>query len=205
MRVTLPYLYFLILFFNCNLCAQIDRQAWKDQFELGKFVSLEKELNLIIETNHAEKHDALKILGDLYKVRGDVETAFFYWNKSDSILKIERPGLNSKAIELAHLSNFYFEKFNPEMTKLYNDSLINIVSQLESLAKEDSWIWNVIAQSNKLPLDEKDGEILFRKYQQYVFPHYEKNIQNYKTNKVFSFQLARTYHLYANAHVRMRM
>lgn len=201
MRVTLPCLYFLILFFNCHLYSQIDRQAWKDQFKRGSFDFLEKELDSIIQTNHPEKKEALKILGDLYKVRGDVETAYFYWKQSDAILNRIHPGLNSKAIKLAHLSNFYFEKFNPEMTKLYNDSLIVVVSKLKNIAKADSWIWNVIAQSNKLPLDKKNGEILFHKYEQYVFPYYEKNIQNYKTNKAFSFQLARTYHLYANAYV----
>ena len=163
--------YCLALLLSSNNHAQNQSDLWKVKFENGSFHSLEKELNAVIQTNHSEKHDALKILGDLYKVRGDVETAFFYWNKSDSILKIERPGLNSKAIELAHLSNFYFEKFNPEMTKLYNDSLINIVSQLESLAINDCWIWNVIAQSNKLALDNHNGSILSIKniYYNYIF------------------------------------
>ena len=100
-----------MLFFNYSFYAQQAGQIWKSRYEKGAFQTLEKELDSVILTNHSEKHDALKILGDLYKVRGDIETAFFYWNKSDSILKIERPGLNSKAIELAHLSNFYFEKF----------------------------------------------------------------------------------------------
>jgi hypothetical protein len=200
-RVILPYLCVFILFFNCSFYAQQAEQIWKFKYEKGAFQALEKELDLIIQTNHPEKHDALKLFGDLYKVRGDVETAYFYWKKSDAILRRIDPGLNSRAIELAHLSNFYFEKLNPELTKLYNDSLIYIVSKLDSLAIQEHWIWNVIAQSNKLPLDKKNGEILFHKYEQDVFPYYEKNILNYKKNKAFSFQLARTYHLYANAHV----
>ena len=193
--------YCLALLLSSNNHAQNQSDLWKVKFENGSFHSLEKELNAVIQTNHSEKHDALKILGDLYKVRGDVETAFFYWNKSDSILKIERPGLNSKAIELAHLSNFYFEKFNPEMTKLYNDSLINIVSQLESLAINDCWIWNVIAQSNKLALDNHNGSILSMDYNAKVFPYYLNGIELYKSDNRFLFDLARTYHLYANAHV----
>ena len=201
MRVILPCLFFLILFFNSNLFGQSDRPSWKKQFERGSFDSLEKKLDSIIQTSHLEKKEALKILGDLYKVRGDIETAYFYWKQSDSILNTINPGLNSKAIELAHLSNFYYEKFNPEMTKLYNDSLIVVVSQLKNLVTQDCWIWNVMAQSNKLSLSEGNAKRLLNKYEQNVFPFYEKNIRNYKSNNDFHFELARTYHLYANAHV----
>ena len=181
--------------------AQNQRHLWKEQFELGSFDSLEKELDSAIRNNHPKKHEAFKILGDLYKVRGDVETAHFYWKQSDSISKTNDPGLNSKAIELAHLSNFYYEKFNPDMAKLYNDSLLVVVSQLKNLVTQDCWIWNMIAQSNKLSLSEQNAERLLNKYKQHVFPFYEKNIRNYKSNKGFRFELARTYHLYANAHV----
>ena len=112
MRVILPYLCVFILFFNRSFYAQQAEQIWKFKYEKGAFQALEKELDLIIQTNHPEKHDALKLFGDLYKVRGDVETAYFYWKKSDAILRRIDPGLNSRAIELAHLSNFYFEKLN---------------------------------------------------------------------------------------------
>ena len=190
-----------MLFLSFSIDAQNQNYLWKEQFELGTFDSLEKELDSVIQNNHPKKHEALKILGDLYKVRGDVETAHFYWKQSDSISKTIDPGLNSKAIELAHLSNFYYEKFNPEMTKIYNDSLIFVVSQLKTIVTQDCWIWNVIAQSNKLSLGEKNAERLLNKYKQHVFPFYEKNIVNYKSNKGFRFELARTYHLYANAHV----
>ena len=193
--------YCFALLLPSNNYAQKERQSWKNLFEFGSFDSLEKELDSIIQTNHPEKHDALKILGDLYKVRGDVETAHFYWKQSDSILNTINPGLNSKAIELVHLSNFYYEKFNPEMTKLYNDSLIVVVSKLKNITREDCWIWNEIAQSNKLSLSEGNAKRLLNKYEQNVFPFYEKNIVNYKSNNDFHFELARTYHLYANAHV----
>ena len=201
MRVVLPCLCYLLLSFSFKMHAQNLRHSWKDQFKRGSFVSLEKELDSIIQTNHPDKKEALKILGDLYKVRGDVETAHFYWVQSDSISTTINPGLDSKAIELAHLSNFYYEKFNPEMTKLYNDSLIVVVSQLKNLVTKDYWVWNVIAQSNKLSLREQNAERLLNTYEQHVFPFYEKNIRNYKSNNDFRFELARTYHLYANAHV----
>ena len=135
MRYSFQCLCCFILFFNLNSRAQDDRKNWKDQFELGSFDSPENELNSVIQTNQNGKHYALKILGDVYKVRGDIETAYFYWNQSDAILNRIHPGLNSRAIKLAHLSNFYFEKFNPEMTKLYNDSLIVVVSKLKNIAK----------------------------------------------------------------------
>ena len=201
MRVTLPCVCFLILFLNCSFYAQKDRQSWKAEFEQGSFYFLEKELDSTIHTNHPEKHEALKSLGDLYKVRGDIETAYFYWKQSDSILKTIDPGLNSRSIELAHLSNFYYEKFNPELTKFYNDSLVNVISKLGDLPIEDCWIWNVIAQSNKLALDKDNGPILSKALEEKVFPYYLKGIEIYESDERFLFDLARTFHLYANAYV----
>ena len=186
---------------NGSIHAQQAKQSWKTKFEKGSFESLEKELDSVIQMNRPEKQAALQLLGDLYKVRGDVETAYFYWKQSDSVLISKAPGLDSKAIELAHLSNFYYEKFNPENASVYNDSLIGVVSQLRDFPIEEVWIWNVIAQSNKLALDKHNGPILSKTYDEKVFPYYLKGIEVYKSDPEFLFDLARTYHLYANAHV----
>ena len=175
---------------NGSIHAQQAKQSWKTKFEKGSFESLEKELDSVIQMNRPEKQAALQLLGDLYKVRGDVETAYFYWKQSDSVLISKAPGLDSKAIELAHLSNFYYEKFNPENASVYNDSLIGVVSQLRDFPIEEVWIWNVIAQSNKLALDKHNGPILSKTYDEKVFPYYLKGIEVYKSDPEFSFTAA---------------
>ena len=109
MRFTFILFCYFILFLNGSIHAQQAKQSWKTKFEKGSFESLEKELDSVIQMNRPEKQAALQLLGDLYKVRGDVETAYFYWKQSDSVLISKAPGLDSKAIELAHLSNFYLQ------------------------------------------------------------------------------------------------
>ena len=92
---------------------QTNPKDWVVKFEKGDFEELEYSLIFIIdsaETPH--KHIALKILGDIYKIKGDVETAMTFWKQSDSILNSVKPNQKSTAIRLGHLSNYYYEKFN---------------------------------------------------------------------------------------------
>ena len=193
----------LILIQICciGISAQTTPKTWALKFQRGDFDTLEDTLDAVInnaETDH--KYIALKLLGDIYKIKGDIETAMTFWKRSDSLLNSVKPNQKSTAIRLGHLSNYYYEKFNSEKTKLYNDSLITIMKSTPDLALSDIWILNVVAQSNKLGIDRKiNCQELIIEYEDKVFPYYTKSINEYQLSNGSVFQLAKTYHLFANA------
>ena len=193
----------ILFFFFVIIFGRIYSQSeyyWKGQFEQGLFYSLEKELNSDIYSNHPKKKEAFKLLGEIYKVRGDIETANFFWKKSDSILLQTYSGWNSKAIQLAHQSNYFYEKFNHNKTQTYNDSLLFVLKKINEISISDYWIWNVVAQSNKLILSKTNkGIFLFSAYDKEVIHYYKKAIKQYSKSEEYQFDLARSYHLYANA------
>ena len=59
--------------------AQTNPTDWIIKFEKGDFDTLEHTLDSIIDnTDASQKYIALKILGDIYKIKGDIICASLY-------------------------------------------------------------------------------------------------------------------------------
>ena len=205
MPIQLKYLLFVLI----NLCiingvrCQSIVSDWQVSFERGEFTSLLPSLkNSVHHPNLKIQQYACRLLGDIEKVKGDFETALYYWNQSDSIgqeIGIANPAL--RAIRLGHLSTYFYEKFDVSKTRLYVDSLFKLTEDNRLSDSLQCWLLNVYAQSKKLTLRDYSGVELVKQYRQHIFPTYEKSLRIQENSVGPKFMYAQTLHLYANSFV----
>ena len=161
-------------------------------------------INWIIKEKAKNKNLALlnQYEGDFYKLKGDLEEALIHWKESNKV-RSKNYGNNNYhlAWNYALLSNYYFEKIEPQLAKRYADSCTQLIQNLtpkQQAEIEIYKIWNILAQSNKQYIEHKyNGVIALRKYN-WIRGFYSKSKTYILENKLPTYYLAKTYHLIGN-------
>ncbi len=159
-------------------------------------------------TSISVKTDLYTQCGSLYKIRGDMEQALHYWEKSNELRKQLYPAGDYRlAWNYALLSNYHYEKINTLQANAYADScraLIHNLNTAQQLEIEIYRIWNMLAQSEKqqaahYKYDYKDWCLLYDR----VWKQYEHSLEFQLAHSTPRHHLAKTYHLLGNAYQDM--
>ncbi|MCB9364855.1 MAG: CHAT domain-containing protein [Flavobacteriales bacterium] len=171
----------------------------------GNLKGADSLINLQIQKDHEhlDKTVLFQLKGDILKLSGDIDGAHEWWLKSNE----QRNKIYSKydyhlAWNYALLANYYYEKINSPLAKVYADSCLTLIQDLNIEQQKEIKIykiWNVLAQSYKQQFPDNAEKINL--YEKVIRPYYLKSIafqEKYKTPKE---TLAKTYHLLANTYI----
>jgi hypothetical protein len=202
------YLYLIVLFFFHVLIGS--SQDLKNKLEDFTFYGKYDEgihwvQNQFSKYSKAEKAYLLLNKGNYFKLKGDLEQAIIEWKKSNDL----RTNMFSKknyhhAWNYALLSNYHFEKIEGSLAKKYADSCYILIQHLTLQQQKEIEIykiWNILAQSYKLNIENTvKPEDKIKRYN-FVRGFYSKSVKFIQENNLPHFYLAKTYHLIGNSYV----
>jgi CHAT domain-containing protein len=146
------------------------------------------------------------LAGEIAKFQGDMDVALVNWKQSIAIRRKHLPPNNPiQAWNYALLSNYYYEKIQPQKALVYADSCTNFLDKLKEedlVAIKAHRIWNILAQSYKLQASNNGFDNYYEWHAVYleVWELYKKSLQFQKEHGIAPIDYAKTKHLLANSY-----
>lgn len=174
----------------------------------GHIDSAETRLNnLLTDTTLSKilKTELYTLSGNIQKIRGDIEKALHFWEKSNALRSQLYPSFDYHlAWNYALLSNYHYEKIHTLQAKAYADSCRALITELtteQQLEIEIYRIWNILAQSDKQQAgyDGHDNHNWYAVYTK-IWTQYEHSVEFQLIHGTPRHHLAKTYHLLGNAY-----
>jgi hypothetical protein len=211
MKIVIKYLFQILLCCITNIIFAQEKIAFSKIENLifkGNFQQADSVINFSLKQNPSNKDKAelYHYQGDIQLLKGDMDEALNYWNKSnDARLKAYPKNDYHLAWNYALLSNYYYEKINTPLAKSYADSCFTLIENLTIEQQKEIQIyriWNILAQSIK---QGKNQELTIKEqinfYKNNVQSLYLKSIAFQLKHQTQKHYLAKTYHLIGNSYV----
>lgn len=176
----------------------------------GQLVDAESEVQKLLSDTSVStvfQSELLTLGGFVHKLRGNMERALYYWEKSNTLRRNLYPlGDYRLAWNYALLSNYHYEMIEMKQAIAYADTCSTLIANLSTdqhLELETYRIWNILAQfyKSEVPVGGFGNYEHLREIYRPVFELYEKSIAFQIEHHTPLHYLAKTYHLYANAHL----
>lgn len=206
--VLLIFLIFLASFLvkGQHLTNEIQEHIFK-----GDFASAQNLITTQINDGNISKHQEAELYhleGDMLKIAGDIDGALVSWGKAAKIRDAIYPNKNDHhhAWKYANLSNFHYEKINRKLTKIYADSCLQLLNNLNLNQQKELKIyniWNILGQSIKQQGNDSESDIL-NDYEKCI-EFYTNSLEYQRKQKTPIYHLANTYHLLGNAYLDLTL
>lgn len=199
---------FILILGAFDFLAAQDLKNIEQLIFIGEFEPAEKKIHSLISdpsTSDTTKARLFSMAGEIKKLSGDMEGALFYWKKGNALRsRIFPKGDYHLVWNHALISNYHYEMINPQQAKIYADSclvLLNDLTAAQQLEIQIYRIWNILAQSIKQAATQGGNYADWWKIYPPVLDLYEQSIEFQISHGTSRHYLAKTYHLYANAHL----
>lgn len=176
----------------------------------GQLIDAESEIQKLLADTSVSKHlqsELLTLGGFVHKLRGNMERAIYFWKQSNTLRRKLYPlGDYRLAWNYALLSNYHYEMIETKQAIAYADSCSALIANLtidQQLELEIYRIWNILAQSYKseMPVGGHFNYEHKREIYQPIIRLYEQSMAFQTEHHTPLHYLAKTYHLFANAHL----
>jgi CHAT domain-containing protein len=181
-----------------------------EQFlQIGLIDSTEKLIHQGLELHANDPIHVARLydlLGEVSKFTGDIDVALEQWNRAIEIRKKHLPANHPWQVwNYALLSNYYYEKIQPQSARIYADScrqLLSTLSESDLISIKAHRIWNILAQSYKLNawiFDINDFDTRYKIYLD-VWAIYKQSLDFQQKHNSSAHDLNITKHLLANSY-----